>query len=127
MPEGSGLMVSMATGSGKSLLFQLYAHFWCSYIPGACVVVITPTVALALDHVRTLSTIPGLERSCALTGDVKGAEREEAARLFQTRRNSCSFYVARIRAWCGARSNRGGERARAEIFRAQRPIEGALH
>jgi ATP-dependent DNA helicase RecQ len=76
-------MVSMATGSGKSLLFQLYSHFWRSYTPGACVVVITPTVALALDHVRTLSGIPGLERSRALTGDVKGGEREELLASFR--------------------------------------------
>ena len=84
MPAGSGLMVSMPTGSGKSLLFQLAALEARRREPGACVVVIVPTVALALDHQRTLSGIPGLESSIALTGDVKGAARENA--LFAFRR-----------------------------------------
>jgi ATP-dependent DNA helicase RecQ len=47
-PAGSGLMVSMPTGSGKSLLFQIAANFEREATPGACAVVITPTVALAL-------------------------------------------------------------------------------
>jgi len=84
MPAGSCLMVSMPTGSGKSLLFQLAAIEARRRRPGACVVVIVPTVALALDHQRTLSGIPGLENSIALTGDVRGAARENA--LFAFRR-----------------------------------------
>src|SRR5262249_2212660 len=43
----------------------------------------TPTVALALDHARTLSTIPGLERSRALTGELKPAERDELLAEFR--------------------------------------------
>src|SRR3546814_3497344 len=62
-------MVCMPTGSGKSLLFQLDALHGRSLEPASCIAVITPTVALALDHARTLSTVPGLERSRALTGD----------------------------------------------------------
>ncbi len=83
MPDGAGLMVSMFTGGGKSLLFQLYPIFCRSQTPGACVAVITPTVALALDHVRTLSTIPGLEQSRALTGGIKGIERENLLNSFR--------------------------------------------
>ena len=60
-PAGSGLMVSMPTGSGKSLLFQIAASFERETTPGACAIVITPTVALALDHERTLSGLNGLE------------------------------------------------------------------
>jgi ATP-dependent DNA helicase RecQ len=75
MPDGAGLLVCMPTGSGKSLIFQLDA-LWCREGKvGGCIVVITPTVALALDHERTLSTIPGLERSRALTGDLTGSAR----------------------------------------------------
>lgn len=77
MPSGAGLLVCMPTGSGKSLLFQLDALRCREEVPGNCLVVITPTVALALDHERTLSTIPGLERSRALTGDLVGQERTE--------------------------------------------------
>lgn len=67
-PPGSGLMVSMPTGSGKSLLFQIAANFERETQAGACAIVITPTVAL--DHERTLSGMPGLERSKALTADI---------------------------------------------------------
>ncbi len=77
-------MVSMPTGSGKSLLFQLAALEGRRSHSGGCVVVITPTVALALDHERTLSAMAGLEGSLALTGDLKGPAREAA--LFAFRR-----------------------------------------
>lgn len=75
-PPGSGLMVSMPTGSGKSLLFQIAANFERETQAGACAIVITPTVALALDHERTLSGMRGLEASKALTGDTPFAEAE---------------------------------------------------
>lgn len=75
-PPGSGLLVSMPTGSGKSLLFQIAANYEREGQPGACSIVITPTIALALDHERTLSGMPGLGRSKALTGDTPPAETE---------------------------------------------------
>ncbi|WP_342657227.1 helicase-related protein [Sphingomonas sp. NY01] len=75
-PPGSGLMVSMPTGAGKSLLFQIAANFERETEAGACAIVITPTVALALDHERTLSGMRGLEASKALTGDTPFAEAE---------------------------------------------------
>ncbi|MDC9824823.1 DEAD/DEAH box helicase [Devosia sp. ZB163] len=84
MPAGGSLLVSMPTGSGKSLLFQVAALEARRENPGACVIVVTPTIALALDHQRTLAGIPGLEGSIALTGDVTGRAREDA--LFSFRR-----------------------------------------
>jgi ATP-dependent DNA helicase RecQ len=83
MPDAGALMVSMPTGSGKSLLFQIAPLFWRERKPGACVVVITPTVALAEDHERTLQDIPGLEASRALTGSTRGAAREDLIRDFR--------------------------------------------
>ena len=82
-PPGSGLMVSMPTGSGKSLLFQISANFEREVQPGACAIVITPTVALALDHQRTLSGMLGLENSKALTGDTPPAESEAIINAFR--------------------------------------------
>lgn len=82
-PPGSGLMVSMPTGSGKSLLFQIAANFGRETEPGACAIVITPTIALALDHERTLSAMPGLEASKALTGDTPAAEAEAIVNQFR--------------------------------------------
>jgi len=75
-PPGTGLMVSMPTGSGKSLLFQVAANFERETQPGACAIVITPTIALALDHERTLSGMAGLAQSKALTGDTPPSESE---------------------------------------------------
>ena len=78
MPAGSTLMASMATGSGKSLLFQMGVRWWQSQaqreIP--CVLVVVPTVALGLDHVRSTSSFPGLERSECLRGGQTADERE---------------------------------------------------
>ena len=75
MPSGSALMVSMPTGSGKSLLFQIAPLWWAEQNPGACVVVITPTIALAEDHERTLGGIPALASSRAISSSVIGVER----------------------------------------------------
>lgn len=83
MPAGAGLMVSMPTGSGKSLLFQLASRFWRAEAPGSCVIVITPTVALALDHARTLSGIPGLERSRAFSSDLSAEARDQLLASFR--------------------------------------------
>jgi ATP-dependent DNA helicase RecQ len=82
-PPGSGLMVSMPTGSGKSLLFQLAALHGREHHQGACAIVITPTIALALDHARTLGNIAGLEGSRALTGDTPPRETQEIVDAFR--------------------------------------------
>lgn len=83
MPDAASLMVSMPTGSGKSLLFQLAPLWWRRQEPGACVIVIVPTVALAEDHARTLSKIEGLQGSRALTGALSRQERQEVIDAFR--------------------------------------------
>lgn len=83
-PPGAALAVSMPTGSGKSLLFQVGPRFWRAEQPGACALVITPLVGLAQDHERTLGGLEGLERSRALHGALSEVEREEI--LFAFRR-----------------------------------------
>lgn len=83
MPDAASLMVSMPTGSGKSLLFQLAPIWWRRTAPGACVIVIVPTVALADDHERTLRKMPGLEGSRALTGALNKAAREDILDAFR--------------------------------------------
>jgi ATP-dependent DNA helicase RecQ len=77
MPGGAGLMVCMPTGAGKSLLFQMDALEHRRHDPGACVLVVTPTVSLAFDHQRTLSTIPGLENARALVGASTSTEKDD--------------------------------------------------
>ncbi len=83
MPSGSALMVCLPTGSGKSLLFQIMAVQLREEVLGKCVLVITPTVSLALDHERTLSATPGLERSRALVGGMSPIERTELLDSFR--------------------------------------------
>lgn len=83
MPYGASLMVCLPTGSGKSLLFQLMAAKLREENAGGCVVVITPTVSLALDHERTLSVIPGLEGSRALVGGMAPIERANVVDSFR--------------------------------------------
>jgi ATP-dependent DNA helicase RecQ len=83
MPPGGTLMVSMPTGAGKSLLFQIMAVQARDGDPHAAVAVIVPTVALALDHARTLRSYPGLEASRALVGSMNAGERNAVRDAFR--------------------------------------------
>lgn len=83
MPMGASLMVCLPTGAGKSLLFQLAAARLREKSLGSCVIVITPTVSLALDHERTLSAIPGLEGSRALVGGMDADMRDNLIDAFR--------------------------------------------
>lgn len=80
MPEGGSLLVTMSTGAGKSLLFQIASQFWREeepiHRPAVCVVIV-PTVALALDHERNLKRIRGLSACRAIVGSMTSEDREE--------------------------------------------------
>jgi ATP-dependent DNA helicase RecQ len=80
MPDGATLLVTLPTGAGKSLLFQLAPLFAAE--SGACCVVIVPTIALALAHVESLRTFPGLEASQCIYGDQDRATRTEICNAF---------------------------------------------
>lgn len=82
MPPGSTLMVSMPTGTGKSLLFQTAPRLWPAE-GRSCIALITPTVALALDHERSLKQIPGLENSRAITGQLSSEARRNLLDAFR--------------------------------------------
>ena len=116
MPGGAALMVSMPTGSGKSLLFQMGPRFWRETNAHACTVVITPTIALADDHERTLRQLAGLERSRALTGDVRSGERQEI--LFAFRRGEIPVLLMSPETAFGS--------ARDALVEAARPSEAKL-
>jgi ATP-dependent DNA helicase RecQ len=79
MPPGQTLMVSMPTGSGKSLLFQAGTRFAresaSSEMPIS--IVVAPTRALIADHLRLLRSIAGLEGTRHLHGELSPAERNE--------------------------------------------------
>jgi ATP-dependent DNA helicase RecQ len=73
MPDGATLLVTLPTGAGKSLLFQLAPSL--AHEAGACCVVIVPTVALALAHVEGLRSIAGLETSDCIHADQSPSAR----------------------------------------------------
>ncbi|MCH4880074.1 ATP-dependent DNA helicase RecQ [Pseudomonas sp. TMW22090] len=78
MPSGASLLVTMPTGAGKSLLFELAPAWWQTTLMGlerACAVVIVPTVALALAHASHFATHPGLKGSAALVSELSGEKR----------------------------------------------------
>lgn len=82
MPVGSTLVVALPTGWGKSALFQIGARRWRESDSCSCVLVIVPTVALALDHARTVTSMPGLSGSRALVGGMKTSDRSQILAAF---------------------------------------------
>ena len=82
MPPAATLSVTMPTGAGKSLIFQLAVQWWRQFDPGACVAVIVPTIALAQDHERTLRHMEGLSASRALTSELTPVEQEAVLQAF---------------------------------------------
>lgn len=86
MPPGATLLATMPTGAGKSLLFQIAPRWYQEQVPAgtrACVVVVVPTVALAVAHLDTLAGLDGLDGCRALTSRESRAEREAALNAFR--------------------------------------------
>ncbi|MBI4817031.1 MAG: ATP-dependent DNA helicase RecQ [Deltaproteobacteria bacterium] len=78
MPSGATLLIRMATGSGKSLIFQTATRWWREVSRDSLKpvsIVLVPTISLALDHERSSQAISGLETVRALTGDHSSEER----------------------------------------------------
>lgn len=79
MPGGSVLLATMATGTGKSLLFEMGIRWWREQAEEGVhpvAVVLVPTVSLALAHEDACRRSLGLEAAAALTGDTDRASRE---------------------------------------------------
>jgi len=89
MPAGATLLTTLATGSGKSLLFQAGIQ-WLQELQGstdevATGIVLVPTVSLALDHIESIrhevsplsgcaAMVAGMtDREAALLGFVQGS------------------------------------------------------
>ncbi|WP_119461083.1 protein DpdF [Rhodospirillaceae bacterium SYSU D60014] len=100
-PPGGTLAVSLATGEGKSLTFQLIAKIGFAGStfeanPGLTLVV-TPTVALAIDH-ENAALEKGFERPMAYRGDDVENNRSLIARIEDDTLGLC---IASPEAVCG--------------------------
>lgn len=86
MPPGATLLATMPTGAGKSLLFQIAPRWFQEQAQTgerACIVVVVPTVALALAHLDSLAGIAGLGNCRALTSRDDFAAREATLNAFR--------------------------------------------
>jgi superfamily II DNA/RNA helicase len=99
-PPGATLAVSLATGEGKSLIFQLAARLGFAgddpRTPGLTVVVV-PTVALAIDH-ENAAVEQGLSAPIAYRG---GQESDNQALIAQIDADAQVLCVASPEAICG--------------------------
>lgn len=98
-PAGGTLAVSLATGEGKSLIFQLAARigFAGDETPAGVVVVVVPTVALAVDH-ENAAFAKGFDGPIAYRG---GDEVSNAILKSRLEAGGQSLCVASPEAICG--------------------------
>jgi ATP-dependent DNA helicase RecQ len=84
MPPGASMLVTIPTGGGKSLLFELGPLWWRRWTgnENPTAVVVVPTVALAIAHEETLRSIPGLEGTRSLRGELARDARESIRQEF---------------------------------------------
>lgn len=91
MPHSAALMINLPTGGGKSLCFQTLALLERARDPYAFLLLIAPTIALALDHERSLKAVAGLEASRSLTG--QHSQDEKRAIIDDMRRGDVPIVV----------------------------------
>ena len=101
-PPGSTLVVCLPTGEGKSFVFQAIAtvgYGGTDGLPGVTLVV-TPTVALALDHQRRVQDMGIAEHPVAYIGSM--AENEKQAIIERIRNGTQGLCFAAPESVCGA-------------------------
>lgn len=117
-PPGSTLVVCLPTGEGKSLVFQAIAKFGYGTtdgLPGVTLVV-TPTVALALDHQRRVQEIGLSEHPTAYFGDMQQGQKQ--AIIERIRNGTQGLCFASPEAVCGVLHSPLSDAARLGFLRA---------
>jgi len=104
-PPGATLLVCLPTGDGKSFIFQLVASIGYGSndgLPGVTLVV-TPTVALALDHQRAGEQLGIVDHQSAYVGAMPSEER--SAMTGRIRDGTQGLCFASPEATCGPLRN----------------------
>ena len=117
-PPGSTLVVCLPTGEGKSLVFQAIAKFGYGTtdgLPGVTLVV-TPTVALALDHQRRVREMGFSEHPTAYFGDMQQSQKQ--AIIERIRNGTQGLCFAAPEAVCGTLHPPLSDAARLGFLRA---------
>ena len=101
-PPGSTLVVCLPTGEGKSFAFQAIASFGYRAVDGlpGVTLVVTPTVALALDHQRRVQEMGISEHPVAYIGDMP--ESEKRAIIERIKNGTQGLCFAAPESVCGA-------------------------
>lgn len=102
---GSTLAICLATGEGKSLVFQAIASLGLDEASTAngVTLVVTPTVALALDHERAATALGFPERARAYSGGDQTLKNSQIARAVAD--GSQGLVFASPEAACGPLAN----------------------
>ena len=117
-PPGSTLVVCLPTGEGKSFVFQSIASFGYGATVGGpgVTLVVTPTVALALDHERRARETGIAEHAVAYTG---GTPRHEQLGIVnRVRRGTQGLLFASPEAVCRSLNGPLNEAASLGYLRA---------
>ena len=100
-PPGGSLLVSLPTGDGKSFVFQLLADIGYGSrdgLPGVTLV-ITPTVALALDQQRAAELLNVTHHRSAYVGGMPAEDRKDMIK--RIREGTQGLCIASPEAACG--------------------------
>ena len=117
-PPGGTLVICLPTGDGKSYVFQLVAYMGYGAnggVPGVTLV-ITPTVALGLDHQRSAHEMGLFGHRLAYVGGMPAEERQ--AMVDRIRDGTQGLLFSAPEAVCGSLRSSLLETARAGLLRA---------
>ena len=117
-PPGATLIICLPTGDGKSYAFQLVSSIGYGAndgVPGVTLV-ITPTVALALDHQRAATEMGFLDHRMAYVGGMPMEDRK--AMIDRIRNGTQGLCFAAPEAVCGILRAPLLDAARAGLIRA---------